>query len=151
MNEKTSEQYEELTDYFAQTVHKFVDQLRERAAGMEKVAGGGATAAFSDRAMENIDREVNKLQAFVGENPTRAALMAFGAGAVASRIFKGMGANMTLESVQVEPVPEKPKKVAKKAPVKKAAAKKPAVKKPAVKKPAVKKPTLKKAPVKKAA
>ena len=144
MNDKTSEQYVELTEYFAKTVHTFVDRLAERAAGMEKVTGSGSTAAFADMAMQKIDHEVNRMQEFVGENPTRAALMAFGAGAIASRIFKGVGAAEAPKAA--ETVAEKPKQVAKKAPVKKAAAKKPAVKKPAVKKPAVRK-----APVKKAA
>lgn len=140
MSDKTSEQYEELTDYFAQTIHKFVDRLRDQAGGMEMLADRGSQVELKELAMEKIDREVNRMQEFVAKNPARAAVMAFGVGAVASRVLGGPGPSAKPEPVEVEAPAAKPKKAsAKKAPAKKAAPKKTPAKKAAVKKAPVKK------------
>ena len=125
MDEKTGEKYAELADYFAQTVHQFVDRLHERAAGMQKVVGGGSQMAFNDMAMEKIDREVNRMQEFFEKNPERAALMAFGVGAIASRFLKAPEAVVEPEPAEAKVTSAKPKKApVKKAPVRKAPVKK---------------------------
>lgn len=129
MDEKTGEKYAELNDYFAQTVHQFVDRLHERAAGMQEVVGG-SQMAFNDLAMKRIDNEVNRIQEFFEKNPERAALMAFGVGAIASRFLKGPAAVVEAEPAAAKVTSAKPKK----APVKKAPAKKAPVKKATVKK-----------------
>jgi len=135
MDEKTSEKYGELADYFALTVHQFVDRLHERAAGMEKFVGGDSQMALNDMAMAKIDREVNRIQEFFEENPERAALMAFGVGAIASRFLNVAGPVVKPEPAEAKVTSAKPKKApVKKAPVKKAQIKKAPVKKAPVKK-----------------
>jgi hypothetical protein len=156
MIEKTGNDYTELTDYFAKTVHEFVDRLHERAAGIEKMMGGGASIALDEMAMDRIDREVDRLQGFFEKNPTRAALMAFGVGAIASRFLETKAPGKKPELAQILAMrpakPARPKKpVASKAPAKKAAAKKAPVKKAAAKKASVKQTPAAKAPVGKAA
>ncbi|RKX38607.1 MAG: hypothetical protein DRP64_15450 [Verrucomicrobia bacterium] len=106
MIEKTSDNVE-LVDQFAEKIHGFVDRLQERASGMEKVAGEDSAAMFSERAMAKVESKLDKFQSFVDKDPMKASLMAFGIGALSTRVMKKRAAKAELVE---EASSEKPKK-----------------------------------------
>ncbi len=97
MIEKTSDNVE-LTDQFADKIHGFVDRLQERASGMEKVVGEDTTAMFSERAMAMVESKLGKFQSYVDKDPMKASLMAFGIGALSTRVMKKRAAKAELAS-----------------------------------------------------
>jgi len=96
----------ELAEHFAGTIHAFVDRLHERAAGIEKVAGKRSTPDISERAMAKIEKEVNKLQGLIEQNPMMAALVAFGFGTISTRIMEGRSSAVEADVADEAPAEE---------------------------------------------
>ncbi len=107
MIEKTSDNVE-LADQFAKKIHGFVDRLQERAAGMEKVVDEDTAAMFSERAMAKVESKLDKFQSYVDKDPMKASLMAFGIGALSTRVMKKRAAKNA--ELSEEASTEEPKK-----------------------------------------
>lgn len=76
-------------DEAAKVAHDTVDNLREYATKMEANAGKKATVS-AGRIGTGLEGRVRAIGDFVEANPVRAAVMAFGMGVWASRVFKSM-------------------------------------------------------------
>ena len=106
MIEKTSDNVE-LADQFAEKIHGFVGRLQERATGMGKVVDEDSAAMLSERAMTMVESKIDKFQSFVDKDPMKASLMAFGIGALSTRVMKKRAAKAELVK---DASSEKPKK-----------------------------------------
>lgn len=102
MSKKTSESLQ-VVDQFAETAHGLIDRLRERALDME--------ADFEKRQKEGseavvagMERQVSMIEKMIEENPMVSAMVAFGFGAFATRVFKAKsGAWSKTESAEAKP------------------------------------------------
>lgn len=78
-----------LIEQLAKTAHDLVDHLQVRAVKMEADLGKQSKET-SDQLVAGIEHQVNGLESFIAENPAAAAAIAFGLGAVGTRVFKSL-------------------------------------------------------------
>ena len=77
-------------DQAAKVAHETVENLRAYAAKMETNVGKKATASAT-KVGAGLESRARAIGDFVEANPIQAAIMAFGMGLWASRVFKSMG------------------------------------------------------------